>query len=75
MSIKSGAEIVRLHRDYEKKISEVEGVIATLQGYDYAKGVLDEQLNKLKLELQRLEDTRFQALDPVIIAKSLLGGR
>ncbi len=75
MNIKTGAEIVKLHKEYEEKINELKDAAANLREYNYATGVLSEQLNKLKLERQSLEDTRFQALDPIVIVKSTLGGK
>lgn len=74
MNIKTGAEIVKLHREYDQRINELKDAVANLQDHSYAASVLGEQLTKLKQELQSLEDTRFQALDPVIIVKSTLGG-
>ena len=75
MDIRSGSEIVRLHHDIEVKISEIESAITQLAEYGYTQTVLQEQLGKLRSELQTLEATRFQALEPVVIAKSTLGGR
>jgi len=75
MSVKTGLEIVRLHKEYEEKIDELTDAVAKLEEYNYTKSILREQLEKLREDLQRLEDTRFQAMDPVIIHTSLLGGK
>lgn len=73
MSIRSGLEIVRLHKDYIAKISELEQAISKLSGYGYTQGVLEEELRTVREELQFLEDTRYQALDMVVIGPSMLG--
>ncbi|CUH94782.1 hypothetical protein P22_0848 [Propionispora sp. 2/2-37] len=75
MSVKSGSEIVRLHKEFEERISEVSSAVAKLDDYNYTKNLLHEQLDKLRDELKKLEDTRFQAMDPIIIHTSLLGGK
>lgn len=38
-------------------------------------GELEEQLGKLRTDLQTLEATRFEALEPIVIGVSLLGGK
>jgi len=73
--IKTGLEIVRMHQEYCARISELENAIATLEGRSYTQSVLEEQLAKLRTELKTLEQTRFEALDPVTISRSSLGGR
>jgi hypothetical protein len=75
MSVKTGIEIVRTHEEFEEKIGELETAILQLAEYGYTQTVLKEQLNKLRNELQTLEATRFQALDPVIVVNSTLGGK
>lgn len=74
MSVKTGAEIVNLHKEYEEKIQELSDAITKLEEYDYTKGVLYQQLEKLQDELKKLKDTRFQPLEAVVIHRSLLGG-
>lgn len=73
--VKTGLEIVRLHAEYRQRIGEVEEAITTLEGHDYTQSVLEEQLGRLRADLQTLESTRFEALEPVIIGVSLLGGK
>lgn len=75
MNVKTGMEIVRLHTDIEEKISEIEGAMVQLVEYGYTQTVLKEQLSKLRGELQMLEATRFQALEPVVVVTSTLGGK
>lgn len=75
MSVKSGLEIVRIHQEYVNKINELNVAAEKLEEFGYTRTVLKEELGKLTTELQRLENTRFQALDPVVITTSLLGGR
>jgi hypothetical protein len=72
---KSGLEIVRMHQEYVDKINELDAAVHRLEEFGYTKTVLKEQLVKLTNDLQALENTRFQALEPVIITNSLLGGR
>lgn len=74
MSIKSGLEIVRLHQEYKAKVVELEEAMSKLGGYGYTQAVLEEQLHKLRADLTVLEDTRFQALDPIVVVTSSLGG-
>ena len=73
MNIKSGVEIVRLHKDYQAKIGELEQSISKLSGYGYTQSVLEEELRIIKDGLENLENTRFQALDMVVIGPSMLG--
>lgn len=73
--IKTGLDIVRMHKEYEEKIAELSNAAVRLEEFDYTKSILREQLNKLRAELQLLEDTRFKPLDPIIIHTSLLGGK
>ncbi len=75
MNIKSGLEIVRIHQEYVEKINELNEAAHKLEEFGYTKTVLKEELSKLTAALQALENTRFQALDPVVITTSLLGGR
>ncbi|WP_425059339.1 hypothetical protein SCACP_40220 [Sporomusa carbonis] len=74
-NVKTGLEIVRLHKEYQDKIDELEAAVNRLEEFGYTKTVLKEELTKLTADLQTLENTRFQPLDPVIITTSLLGGR
>lgn len=75
MNVKTGIEIVRAHSEFEEKIGELEAAIAQLAEYGYTQTVLKDQLNKLRDQLQTLEATRFQALEPVIVVNSTLGGK
>ncbi|GBG56894.1 hypothetical protein HA075_24625 [bacterium BFN5] len=75
MVIKTGLEIVRLHKEYEDKIEELSDAVVRLEEYNYTKSILREQLAKLREDLKALEDTRFKPLDPVVIHTSLLGGK
>jgi len=75
MIVRTGLEIIKLYKDYEDKITQVEAAIARLDEFGYSQNVLKEQLGKLKADLQALEATRFQALEPIIISTSLLGGK
>lgn len=68
-------EIVRIHQEYVDKISELNGAMHKLEEFGYTKTVLKEELAKLTTDLQTLENTRFQSLEPVVITTSLLGGR
>lgn len=70
----SGIEIVDRHSGYESKIRELEEALIRLEDCSYTKSVLQAQLNKLRDELKMLETTRFQALEPVTVTKSTLGG-
>lgn len=74
MNIKSGLEIVRMHKEYKDRIEELKSAAEKLEGYGYTKAVIEEQRNRLNADLTALEDTRFQALEPVVVAKSSLGG-
>ena len=74
MQVKTGAEIVKLHQEYQSRIVELELCIDKVAGHDYVKRVLEEQIADLRQALQRLESSRFQALEPVNIVKSMLGG-
>lgn len=74
MDIKSGLEIVRQHKEFNAKITELEQAIHKLSGYGYTQGVLEEELRLLKEALQALEDTRFRMVDRVVIGPSMLGG-
>ncbi|SEO61118.1 MULTISPECIES: hypothetical protein [Propionispora] len=73
--MKTGLEIVRLHREYEEKIHEITNALSKLDEYTYTKTILQEQHDRLRDELKRLEDTRFQPMDPIVIHTSLLGGK
>lgn len=75
MNVKTGLEIVRMHQEYVDKINELDLAVHKLEDFGYTKTVLQEELGKLANDLQTLEGTRFQALEPVIITTSLLGGR
>ncbi len=75
MSVKTGLEIVRMHQEYAEKMRELDTAAHKLEEFGYTKIVLKEELARLTTELQALENTRFQALEPVIITTSLLGGR
>lgn len=72
--IKTGIEIVTLHKSYEEKIKELQDVIEKVTGYNYSKNVLLVEMEKLQKDLRGLEDTRFQAVEPVVVLKSTLGG-
>lgn len=72
--IKTGLEIVTLHKSYEEKIKELEHAMETVHDYNYSQNVLLVEMEKLQFELRVLEDTRFQAMEPVIVRKSTLGG-
>lgn len=74
MKVKSGAEIVDTHREYEDKISELEAAMAKLGDLSHARGVLEAEQARLRGALKALETTRFQALDPVTVVTSALGG-
>lgn len=74
MDVRSGREIVELHDEYEAKIRELQESLSQLDQYGYTKSVLQSQLDKLRDELKVLETTRFQALEPVTVTKSALGG-
>ncbi|MDD4601783.1 hypothetical protein SDC9_04011 [bioreactor metagenome] len=73
MNVKSGLEIVRLHHEYNARINELEEAATKLGGYGYTQALLEEQMTKLRADLTLLEDTRFQALAPVIVVTSSLG--
>jgi hypothetical protein len=74
MMIKTGLEIVNLHKDYEVKIKELEHSMETVHDYGYSKNVLSVEMEKLQHKLRDLEDMRFQAMEPVVVLKSTLGG-
>ena len=74
MQVRTGLEIVRLHQEYKDKINELELCAAKMEGHEYARKVLEGQIDRLRIDLQTIEGTRFQALDPVNIVKSMLGG-
>jgi hypothetical protein len=74
MQVKTGLEIVRLHQEYRDKINELELCTSKVDGHGYAQKVLEGQIDRLRAELLNLEGTRFQALEPVNISKSILGG-
>ncbi len=73
MIVKSGLEIVRLHEEYRDKITELEDAIQTLSGHGYTQNVLEVELKNVKANLLTLEETRYQALDRVVIGPSMLG--
>jgi len=75
VKVKTGIEIVRLHNGIQEKIGEIENAMAQLMEYGYAQTVLKEQHSKLRGELQTLEATRFQPLEPVVVVTSTLGGK
>lgn len=72
--MQSGLEIVKSHQQYEAKIGELQDAIAKLADYGYTRSVIELQLAKLNEELKVLEATRFQAIEPVTVTKSSLGG-
>ena len=74
MDVRSGREIVELHKEYELKMKELEEAAARLDDLGYTKSLLHAQLIKLGEDLKILETTRFQALEPVTVPKSALGG-
>ncbi|MDR3588440.1 MAG: hypothetical protein P4N41_02110 [Negativicutes bacterium] len=74
MNVRNGLEIVESHSKYKERISELEEALLRLEEYGYTRGVIQEQLGKLQEELRGLENTRFQALDPVTVVNSALGG-
>lgn len=74
MQVRTGLEIVKLHQEHRERITELELCVDKVSGHDYAKQVLEEQIADLRNILQKLESTRFQALEPVNIVKSMLGG-
>lgn len=74
-STKTGLEIVKMHQEYVNKMNELESAVSKLEEFGYTKTVLKEELARLTSDLQALENTRFQALEPVVITTSLLGGR
>lgn len=74
MQVKTGLEIVRLHQEYRERINELELCTGKVAGHDYAQKVLEEQISQLRAVLRNLEGTRFQALEPVSITTSMLGG-
>ena len=73
MIVKSGLEIVRLHEEYQEKIAELEEAIQKLSGHGYTQSVLDVELKNVRTALLTLEETRYQALDRVVIGPSMLG--
>lgn len=74
MNVKSGLEIVRMHQEYNAKMTELEEAVSKLGGYGYTQAILEEQLTKLRTDITALEDTRFQALAPIVVVTSSLGG-
>lgn len=74
MQVRTGMEIVRLHQEYREMISELELCSTKVEGHGYAQKVLEGQIDRLRADLQTLEGTRFQPLEPVNIVKSMLGG-
>lgn len=74
MDVRSGREIVELHKEFEVKMKELEEAAARIEDLGYTKSLLHAQIIKLGEELKVLETTRFQALDPVTVPKSALGG-
>jgi len=74
MDVRSGREIVELHKEYELKMKELEEAAARLEDLGYTKSLLHAQIIKLGEDLKTLETTRFQALEPVTVPKSALGG-
>ncbi len=74
MDVRSGREIVELHKEFEIKMKELEEAAARLEDLGYTKNLLHTQMLKLGEDLKALETTRFQALEPVIVPKSSLGG-
>lgn len=74
MSVRSGLEIIASSNEYKAKIKELEDALVRLEEYGYSKSVLQVHLNRLKDELRVLENTRFQALEPVTVVNSSLGG-
>ena len=74
MNTKSGIEIVGMYQEYDAKIRELESAIEQLQHHSYTRGIIESQLVRLKDERLTLETTRFQALEPVSIPTSALGG-
>lgn len=74
MNVRNGLEIVDQHKEYEAKIKELEEASTRLVDFGYTQAVLLMQLTKLRDELKVLETTRFQALEPVTVTKSALGG-
>lgn len=74
MDVRSGREIVELHKEFEIKMKELEEAAARLEDLGYTKSLLHSQMIKLGEDLKALETTRFQALEPVTVPKSSLGG-
>ena len=74
-NVKTGLELVRMHHEFESKIREIETAVHKLDEFSYTKKVLQDELDKLTEALSTFESTRFQALEPVVITTSLLGGR
>jgi hypothetical protein len=74
MNIRSGLEIVEAYNQYKGRIRELEEALLKLEEYGYTKGVISEQLTKLREEQRVLENTRFQPLEPVTVVNSALGG-
>jgi predicted nuclease with TOPRIM domain len=74
MDVRSGREIVDLHKEYEVKIKELEEAAVRLEDLGYTRTLLQSQIVKLSDELKALETTRFQALEPVTVSKTTLGG-
>ncbi|MDU4960126.1 MAG: hypothetical protein E6X17_05615 [Sporomusaceae bacterium] len=74
MQVRTGLEIVKLHQEYREKINELELCTGKVDGHGYAQKVLEQQIGDLRAVLRKLEATRFQALEPVSITTSMLGG-
>ncbi len=74
MDVRSGREIVELHKEYEVKMKELKEAASRLEDLGYTKALLQAQIVKLGEDLKLLETTRFQALEPVTVSKATLGG-
>lgn len=74
MPIMTGIEIVRVHKEYREKLNELQQAMSKLEGFNYTRSVLEEQIEEIKLQLRNLEDTRFQPMEAITIVTSLLGG-
>lgn len=74
MTVRTGLAIIRQHEEYQEKINELETALGQLEGYPYTRAVLEEELTSLREAIRVLEDTRFQAVEPVVVNRSMLGG-
>lgn len=74
MSIMSGWEIINLHNNHQNTIRELEEAMPLLEEFSYAQAVIQANLAKVQEELRKLEQTRFQELEPVTVVNSSLGG-